>query len=89
MIAGPRITMNRTGRKNTIIGTVSLAGSEPAFFSAAAIRRSRFSCAAIRRAAVSGVPYLSAWTSVVHTALTLGRPVRRTRLSRAWRRSGR
>ena len=32
MMAGPRMTMNSTGRKNTIIGTVSLAGSAAAFF---------------------------------------------------------
>ncbi len=32
--AGPRMTMNSTGRKNTIIGTVSFGGSAAAFFSA-------------------------------------------------------
>jgi Flp pilus assembly protein TadD len=38
MIAGPRITMNNTGRKNTIIGTVSCGGRAAAFFSAAVMR---------------------------------------------------
>ncbi|MOA58909.1 hypothetical protein D3C78_1834120 [compost metagenome] len=56
MIAGPRMTTNSTGRKKMIIGTVSLAGSAAAFFSAADRRRSRFSLAMIRRAEPSGVP---------------------------------
>jgi hypothetical protein len=56
MIAGPMITMNSTGRKNRIIGTVSLAGRAAAFFSAADSRRSRFSLAITRRAEPSGVP---------------------------------
>ena len=36
--AGPRMTTNRTGRKNRIIGTVSLGGSAAAFFSASDMR---------------------------------------------------
>jgi len=32
MNAGPKITMNSTGRKNKIIGTVSFGGSAAAFF---------------------------------------------------------
>ena len=48
--------MNNTGRKKTIIGTVSLAGSAAAIFSAAASRRSRFSFAITRSAVPSGVP---------------------------------
>ena len=44
MIAGPMITTNRHGRKNMIIGTVSLAGSEAALRSASCMRISRFSC---------------------------------------------
>ena len=38
MTAGPRMTMNSTGRKNRIIGTVSCGGSAAAFFSAAVMR---------------------------------------------------
>jgi Flp pilus assembly protein TadD len=38
MTAGPRMTMNSTGRKNRIIGTVSCGGSAAAFFSAAFMR---------------------------------------------------
>jgi hypothetical protein len=34
MPAGARITINKTGKKNTIIGTVNLGGREAAFFSA-------------------------------------------------------
>ena len=34
MAAGVKRTANRTGRKNMIIGTVSLGGSPAAFFSA-------------------------------------------------------
>ena len=48
--AGPMITMNRQGRKKTIMGTVSLAGSEAALRSASCMRISRFSCAQMRRA---------------------------------------
>ena len=44
MAAGPRMTTNSTGRKNKIIGTVSLGGSPAAFFSASDMRMSRFSC---------------------------------------------
>ena len=40
--AGPRMTTNSTGRKNRIIGTVSLGGSPAAFFSASDMRMSRF-----------------------------------------------
>lgn len=54
--AGVRITMKRTGKKNTIIGTVNLAGSDAAFFSAAIIRNCRFSFAIVRRESPSGVP---------------------------------
>jgi hypothetical protein len=32
MPVGPRMTTNSTGRKNTIIGTVSFGGSAAAFF---------------------------------------------------------
>ena len=42
------MTMNSTGRKNRIIGTVSLGGSAAAFFSASDMRMSRFSCAITR-----------------------------------------
>ena len=41
--------MNRHGRKNTIIGTVSFGGSAAAFFSASVMRMSRFSCAITRK----------------------------------------
>ena len=54
--AGPRMTMNSTGRKNRIIGTVSLGGSAAAFFSASDMRMSRFSCAITRSVWPSGVP---------------------------------
>ena len=43
IIAGPMMTMKSTGRKKTIIGTVSLGGSAAAFFSASAMRASRLS----------------------------------------------
>src|SRR4029077_17525755 len=56
MPVGPRMTTNSTGRKNTIIGTVSLGGSDAAFFSASFMRMSRFSCAITRRLWPSGVP---------------------------------
>ena len=36
--AGPRMTTNRTGRKNRIIGTVSLGGRAAALFSASDMR---------------------------------------------------
>jgi len=49
MPVGPRITTNSTGRKNRIIGTVSLGGRAAAFFSASFMRMSRFSCAMTRR----------------------------------------
>ncbi len=48
--AGPRMTTNSTGRKNRIIGTVSLGGSDAAFFSASDWRMSRFSLAMTRSA---------------------------------------
>ena len=54
--AGPRMTMNSTGRKNRIIGTVSFGGSAAAFFSASDMRMSRFSCAITRNVWPSGVP---------------------------------
>ena len=56
MMAGARITTKRTGRKNRIIGTVSLGGSAAAFFSAAFMRCSRLSSAITRRALPIGVP---------------------------------
>ena len=56
MIAGPRITTNSTGRKKTIIGTVSFGGRAAAFFSASAMRISRFSFAITRSAVPTGVP---------------------------------
>ena len=58
--AGVRITMKRTGRKKTIIGTVSFAGRAAAFFSAAIIRIWRFSLAMVLRLSPRGVPYRSA-----------------------------
>jgi formate dehydrogenase assembly factor FdhD len=81
MIAGVRMTMNSTGRKNRIIGTVSLAGRAAAFFSAADRRSSRFSLAMVRRAVPSGVPYFSAWIMAVATDLTPGWLVRLARPS--------
>src|SRR4029078_6850583 len=54
--AGPRMTMNSTGRKNRIIGTVSFGGNPAAFFSASDMRMSRFSCAMTRSIVASGVP---------------------------------
>ncbi len=54
--AGPRITTNSTGRKNRIIGTVSLGGRPAAFFSASDMRMSRFSCAMTRSVCAIGVP---------------------------------
>src|SRR5262249_35429849 len=56
MAAGPRITTNSTGRKNTIIGTVSLGGSAAAFFSASDMPMSRFSCDITRSVCAIGVP---------------------------------
>ena len=56
MIAGVRMTTKSTGRKNRIIGTVSLGGSAAAFFSASFIRISRLSWASTRSACPSGVP---------------------------------
>src|SRR5262249_61340490 len=56
MAAGPRMTTNSTGRKNTIIGTVSLGGSAAAFFSASDMRMSRFSCDLPRSVCAIGVP---------------------------------
>ena len=43
MPVGPRMTTNSTGRKKTIIGTVSFGGRAAAFFSASFMRMSRFS----------------------------------------------
>ena len=40
--AGPRMTTNKTGRKNKIIGTVSFGGNAAAFFSASDMRMSGF-----------------------------------------------
>ena len=54
--AGPRMTMKSTGRKKTIIGTVSFGGRAAAFFSASDIRMSRFSLAMTRCAWLTGVP---------------------------------
>lgn len=54
--AGPRITINKTGKKNKIIGTVSLGGNEAAFASASDCRISRFSLAIVLSAAPTGVP---------------------------------
>ena len=56
MNAGPRITANRTGRKKRIIGTVSFGGNAAAFFSASAMRMSRFSWARTLKAVPRGVP---------------------------------
>src|SRR4030067_619493 len=44
-MAGPKITMNSTGKKNRTIGTVSLGPKAAAFFSASAMRISRLSVA--------------------------------------------
>ena len=59
MAAGPMITTNRQGRKKRIMGTVSFAGSEAAFCSAACIRISRFSCDVTRSAWPIGVKPLA------------------------------
>jgi hypothetical protein len=56
IMAGPRMTTNSTGRKNIIIGTVSLGGNAAAFFSASDMRMSRFSRAITRKAWPTGVP---------------------------------
>ena len=56
MAAGVPMMTNSTGRKNRIIGTVSLGGSAAAFFSASIMRVSRLSWASTRSAAPSGVP---------------------------------
>ena len=56
MTAGPRITMNSTGRKKRIIGTVSLGPKPAAFFSASAIRFSRVSWASTLSAWLIAVP---------------------------------
>ena len=56
MMAGAMMTANRTGRKKTIIGTVSLGGNAAAFFSASFIRMSRFSWLSTRKVWPSGVP---------------------------------
>ena len=75
MIAGAITTTSRTGRKNTIIGTVSFGGKAAAIFSASVMRWSRDSCADVRRAWPSGVPYFSACTSTVTSCLTPSSPV--------------
>ena len=54
--AGPRMTMNSTGRKNTIMGTVSFGGRAAALRSASDWRISRFSFAMVRSAVPTGVP---------------------------------
>ena len=56
MPAGPKMITKITGRKNKIIGTVSLGGRAAAFFSASAIRSFRFSWAKTRNAEPRGVP---------------------------------
>jgi glycosyltransferase XagB len=56
MPAGPKMITKITGRKNRIIGTVSLGGRAAAFFSASAIRSFRFSWAKTRKAEPKGVP---------------------------------
>ncbi len=56
MKAGVMMTMNSTGRKNRIIGTVSFGGRAAAFFSASFMRWSRLSWASVRKAVPSGVP---------------------------------
>jgi hypothetical protein len=50
------MTTNSTGRKNTIIGTVSFGGNPAAFFSASDMRMSRFSWAMTRSVVPMGVP---------------------------------
>ena len=79
MTAGARITMNSTGRKKAIIGTVSWAGRAPAFFSARDMRSSRFSSDSTRRETETGVPYFSDCSSEVASDLVAGRPVRQLR----------
>lgn len=56
MMAGPKMITKITGRKNKIIGTVSLGGNAAARFSASAMRSLRFSWARTRSAEPSGVP---------------------------------
>ena len=75
------MTMNSTGRKNMIIGTVNLAGRAAAFFSAAAMRASRFSWASTRSATDTGVPYRSDCSNAVQSDLMDGKPVRSARFS--------
>ena len=50
IMAGDRMTMNSTGRKKMIRGTVSLGGRAAAFFSASIMRASRPSSAMTRSA---------------------------------------
>ena len=64
-----------------IIGTVSLAGRAPAFFSAAARRVSRLSCESTRRPVAMDVPYFSAWIKVVARDFAASRPVRSAKFS--------
>ena len=59
--------MNSVGRMNTIIGTVSIAGSRAAFSSARVIRASRNSAASTRSDWASGVPNFAVCSSVFTT----------------------
>src|SRR5688500_11768734 len=86
-LAGPRMTMNSTGRMNRISGTVMIAGSLAAFSSARIIRSLRNSAASTRSALASGVPYFSVWIMVVTTPRTASRSIRLARFSKAERRS--
>ncbi len=54
--AGPRMTMNSTGRMNRISGTVMIAGRRAAFSSARIMRSLRNSAESTRSAEASGVP---------------------------------
>ena len=80
--------MNNVGRMNTIIGTVSIAGSRAAFSSARVIRAARNSSARMRNDWASGVPNLAVCCKVLTTARIASESVRLLRLSNAKRRSG-
>ena len=66
--AGPSSTMNKVGRMNTIIGTVSIAGSRAAFSSARVNRAARDSADRTRNDWASGVPNLAVCCSVLTMA---------------------
>ena len=82
-MAGPISTMNRAGRMNSIMGTVIVAGSRPAFSSARSMRSVRCSWLSTLKARASGVPYFSAWIIVLTKPLIDGIGARSTRFSSA------